>query len=328
MNTFFAILQRIKVCQPPSSTFPPKFSLRDRYFVRNSIIQLITLDTTVARILTEIKEENWMLPVVLATAIDLRRFAHGLDAKAVSNTNQLGRGHGRHMETAAQLILRLFQICASDSRTQMDDSKKLGMMGLANQLFKIYFQINKLNLCKPMIRAIENMNINDRFSLAQRVTYSYYVGRKAMFDGDFVSADKSLSFAFERCLGSAWHNKRLILIYLIPVKMLLGVFPYPSLLVKYNLNEFLGISDAAKYDRSVSSPLLSHCRAGNLQKMDMELNKYEEFFLSCGVYLILEKLKLITYRNLFKKVCAIMKTHLMPIEVFTAALRLMGVFAI
>ncbi|TGZ71358.1 hypothetical protein CRM22_002678 [Opisthorchis felineus] len=271
----------------------------------------VVLVKTVARILIEIKEENWMLPVVLATAIDLRRFAHGLDAKAVSNKNQLGRGHGRHMETAAQLILRLFQICASDSRTQLDDSKKLGMMGLANQLFKIYFQINKLNLCKPMIRAIENMNINDRFSLAQRVTYSYYVGRKAMFDGDFVSADKSLSFAFERCLGSAWHNKRLILIYLIPVKMLLGVFPYPSLLVKYNLNEFLGISDAAK--------------AGNLQKMDMELNKYEEFFLSCGVYLILEKLKLITYRNLFKKVCAIMKTHLMPIEVFTAALRLMGV---
>ncbi|KER33348.1 hypothetical protein T265_00835 [Opisthorchis viverrini] len=317
MNTFFTSLQMrlgdakagfrggvclsssaceisFSLCQPPISTSPPKFSLRNRYFFCNSIIQLITLDTTVSRILTEIKEENWMLPVVLATAIDLRRFAHGLDAKAVSNTNQLGRGHGRHMETAAQLILRLFQICASDSRTQMDDSKKLGMMGLANQLFKIYFQINKLNLCKPMIRAIENMNINDRFSLAQRVTYSYYVGRKAMFDGDFVS-------------------------------VIQGVFPYPSLLVKYNLNEFLGISDAAKYDYSISSPLSSHCRAGNLQKMDMELNKYEEFFLSCGVYLILEKLKLITYRNLFKKVCAIMKTHLMPIEVFTAALRLMGV---
>ncbi|KAF6779743.1 hypothetical protein AHF37_01042 [Paragonimus kellicotti] len=267
--------------------------------------------TTVARILTELKEENWVLPVVLATAIDLRRFAHGLDTALSKTSSSTNRNHGRQMETAAQLILRLFQLCASDSRTQLEDSKKLGMMGLANQLFKIYFQINKLNLCKSMIRAIDNLNMNDRFSLAQRVTYCYYVGRKSMFDGNFVAADKSLSFAFERCLGSAWHNKRLILIYLIPVKMLLGVFPYASLLTKYNLNEFLGISEAVK--------------AGNLQQMDSELNKYESFFLSCGVYLILEKLKLITYRNLFKKVCAIMKTHLLPIDVFTAALRLMGV---
>ncbi|THD22734.1 Transcription associated recombination protein [Fasciola hepatica] len=218
--------------------------------------------------------------------------------------------HGRRMETAAQSILKLFQICASDSRTQIEDSKKLGMMGLANQLFKIYFQINKLNLCKSMIRAIDNLGMNDRFSLAQRVTYCYYVGRKAMFDGDFVAADKSLSFAFERCLGSASHNKRLILIYLIPVKMLLGIFPISSLLSKYNLNEFLGISEAVK--------------SGDLRRMDSELNQHESFFLSCGVYLILEKLKLITYRNLFKRVCSIMKTHLLPIDVFTAALRLMG----
>ncbi|CAH8529418.1 unnamed protein product [Dicrocoelium dendriticum] len=287
------------------------WAMRKQDFEEAYACQVIVVKT-ISKILTELKEENWMLPVVLATAIDLRRFAYGLDNAAVGKTTTPpNRSHGRQMEAAAQLILRLFQICASDSRTQLEDSKKLGMMGLANQLFKIYFQINKLNLCKSMIRAIDNLSINDRFSLAQRVTYCYYVGRKAMFDGDFISADKSLTFSFEHCLGSAWHNKRLILIYLIPVKMLLGIFPFPSLLEKYNLNEFLGISEAVK--------------AGNLQKMDSELNKYEGFFLSCGVYLILEKLKLITYRNLFKKVCAIMKTHLLPIDVFTTALRLMKV---
>ncbi|RTG83760.1 uncharacterized protein DC041_0000244 [Schistosoma bovis] len=215
------------------------------------------------------------------------------------------------MENAAQLILRLFQICASDSRAQVEDSKKLGMMGLANQLFKIYFQINKLNLCKSMIRAIDNLSMNDHFSLAQRVTYCYYVGRKAMFDGDFVSADKSLTFAFERCLTTKWNNKRLILIYLIPVKMLLGVLPKESLLCKYNLKQFQDIADSVK--------------TGNLRKMDSALEEHEAFFLSCGVYLILEKLKLTVYRSLFKRVCHIMKTHLLPIEVFTAALRLMGV---
>ncbi|CAL8109193.1 unnamed protein product [Calicophoron daubneyi] len=286
------------------------WAMRRRDFEEAYACQVIIVKT-VAKILTEMREENWVLPVVLATAIDLRRFARGLDNTLLAQTPKVTRISGRRMESAAQLILKLFQICASDSRTQLEDSKKLGMMGLANQLFKIYFQINKLNLCKSMIRAIDNLGMNDKFSLAQRVTYCYYVGRKAMFDGEFVSADRSLTFAFERCLGTAWSNKRLILIYLIPVKMLLGIFPNESLLTKYNLTEFLGISEAVK--------------AGNLKKMDLELNKYENFFLHCGVYLILEKLKLITYRNLFKKVCAIMKTHLLPIDLFTAALRLMGI---
>lgn len=46
-------------------------------------------------------------------------------------------------------------------------------------------QINKLHLCKPLIRAIDSSNLKDEYSMAQRVTYKYYVGRKAMFDSDF-----------------------------------------------------------------------------------------------------------------------------------------------
>lgn len=36
--------------------------------------------------------------------------------------------------------------------------------------------------------------------------------------------------------------------------------------------------------------------------MDSALEEHEAFFLSCGVYLILEKLKLTVYRSLFKRV--------------------------
>lgn len=184
-------------------------------------------------------------------------------------------------------------------------------MGLANQLFKIYFQINKLNLCKPIIRAIENVNIDAHFSIAQRVTYNYYVGRKAMFDGDLKMADICLTFAFERCLASSKANKRLILIYLIPVRMLLGILPHNTLLQKYKLEEFEGISNAVK--------------TGNLRKLNEELERNEAFFISCGIYLILEKLKMITYRNLFKQIAGILKTHLLPVPAFTEALKMMGV---
>lgn len=46
-------------------------------------------------------------------------------------------------------------------------------------------QINKLHLCRPLIRAIDSSNLKDDYSTAQRVTFRYYVGRKAMFDSDF-----------------------------------------------------------------------------------------------------------------------------------------------
>lgn len=46
-------------------------------------------------------------------------------------------------------------------------------------------QINKLHLCKPLIRAIDSSNLKNEYSQAQKITYKYYVGRKAMFDSDF-----------------------------------------------------------------------------------------------------------------------------------------------
>ncbi|VDN96516.1 unnamed protein product [Rodentolepis nana] len=258
------------------------------------------------------QEENWLLPVVIAVVVDLRKFAHRLD---VTSGIRVAEGddtsYSSYLERVAQSIMRLFQTCAADGRTRIEDSKKCGMMGLANQLFKIYFHINKLNLCKPIIRAIENMNIDNYFTLAQRVTYNYYVGRKAMFDGDLKLANKCLTYTFERCLASNRANKRLALIYLIPVRMLLGIIPKGSLLHKYDLMEFEGIAIAVKN--------------GNLQKLHDELEKNEAFFISCGIYLILEKLKMITYRNLFKRIAQILNTHLLPIGAFMKALKTMGV---
>ena len=70
-------------------------------------------------------------------------------------------------------------------RAQEDVTKRWGMLSLVNQLLKIYFRINRLHLCKPLIRAIEAQNLKDRFPTHQLVCYNYYVGRKAMFDSEF-----------------------------------------------------------------------------------------------------------------------------------------------
>lgn len=52
-------------------------------------------------------------------------------------------------------------------------------------------QINKLNLLKPLIRQIEENsgNIWPYFSMADKVTYRFYMGRKAMFDAQLTDGN-------------------------------------------------------------------------------------------------------------------------------------------
>lgn len=43
-----------------------------------------------------------------------------------------------------------------------------------------------MNLLKPLVRAVENCGpLYENFSLADKVTYKYFTGCKAMFDSNF-----------------------------------------------------------------------------------------------------------------------------------------------
>ncbi|KAM8905366.1 LOW QUALITY PROTEIN: PCI domain-containing protein 2 [Spinachia spinachia] len=252
------------------------------------------------------KEENWALPMMFTVTLDLRIFANN----AEQQLQKKGKGQpGEMLEKAAEQLMSCFRVCASDNRAGIEDSKKWGMMFLSNQLFKIYFKINKLHLCKPLIRAIDSSNLKSDYSPAQKVTYKYYVGRKAMFDSDFKPAEEFLSYAFHHCHRSSQKNKRMILIYLLPVKMLLGHMPTHQLLRKYDLMQFADVT------KSVSE--------GNLLLLNEALAKHETFFIRCGIFLILEKLKIITYRNLFKKVYLLLRTHQLPLDAFVVAMKMM-----
>ena len=55
-----------------------------------------------------------MLPVVLAVAVDLRRFAHSLDTSGKKKVDDSDSAYGSHLERVAQSIMKLFQICAAD----------------------------------------------------------------------------------------------------------------------------------------------------------------------------------------------------------------------
>ncbi|XP_011151346.1 PCI domain-containing protein 2 [Harpegnathos saltator] len=259
-----------------------------------------------AKILQMQKEENWMLPVMNVMCLELRLSAISVE-NSKSNKNLKP---GEVLEKCAESLMACFRVCAADSRSSEEDTKRWGMLALINQLLKVYFRINKLHLCKPLIRAIESSSYKDHFALAQQITYKFFVGRKAMFDSDYKVADKYLTYAFEHCHIMSSKNKRLILTYLVPVKMLLGYMPKQSILQKYNLMEFWELMESVK--------------KGDLHSLEKVMAKHEAFFIGAGIYLIVEKLKLIAYRNLFKKVYLVLRTHQIPVQSLLVALQMYG----
>ncbi|XP_058809848.1 PCI domain-containing protein 2 isoform X2 [Phymastichus coffea] len=270
------------------------------YTCQNSSVQMLI------KILQNQKDENWMLPVMNLMCLELRLLA--IRAEQAKKSKNLKPGET--LEKCAECLMSCFRICAADNRSSEDDTKRWGMLSLVNQLLKVYFRINKLHLCKPLIRAIESSIYKDHFSLAQQITYKFFVGRKAMFDSDYKTADEYLTYAFQHCHKGSMQNKRLILLYLVPVKMLLGILPKYHLLKKYNLLEFSDLIDAV--------------RKGNIQSLESVMSYQEGFLINAGIYLIVEKLKLIAYRNLFKKVYLVLKTHQIDMECLLGALKIYG----
>ncbi|XP_077300020.1 PCI domain-containing protein 2 isoform X2 [Arctopsyche grandis] len=259
--------------------------------------------TSVTKLLQLQKEENWSLPLMYTVCLDLRLVAQQAEKCMSQNPGSI-------LEKAAECLMGCFRVCAADNRASDVDTKRLGMLNLVNQLFKVYFSINKLHLCKPLIRAIESSAFKDHFSISQQITYRYFVGRKAMFDSDYKSADEYLTFAFENCHRRSIKNKRLILIYLVPVKMLLGFMPSRKVLQKYDLLQFWELVEAVKQ--------------GNLKQIDTVMDKHQSFFIRAGIYLIVEKIKILAYRNLFRKVYLIENTHQIPVSSLQAALKFTG----
>lgn len=82
--------------------------------------------------------------------------------------------------------------------------------------------------------------------MAHKVGYSYFVGRLALYDENFVEAEKNLSYAFKRTPKSAAKNKRRIAQFLVCTRLNLGVIPTQYMLTKYNLSQFSDIVYAIK----------------------------------------------------------------------------------
>jgi len=279
------------------------------------------------------KDTSWALPALHALDLELRRGAQRADQQLVA------RGEKRcKLEEAARLLQKSFQ-CTITDRSPIAESKKWGTLHVINDLFQIYFELNNLRLCQNLIRPVELKSFlkerdldamgnvvsyteqalagdaiyGQQFAIAQLVTYKYFVGRLSMLNSQFDKAEAELTFAFTRCPAAATQNKRLILRYLVPVQMVLGRFASPALLRKYRLPFFV--------------PLCRAVHRGDLKGFEQELEKNQTLFIQHGSYLLVERAKIITYRNFFRRVVEMQKvpSNKIDLKMFRRCLAAIGI---
>lgn len=197
----------------------------------------------------------------------------------------------------ASILLKMFNSIRGEKidPSMMDGSvptKKDHILFVATLLCRAYFKLGKPSSCANVFSNIHTANIKfSRYALSQRVEYRYYLGRYYVFKNQFGNAYRHLQWAFDRCLSSS-KNKRLILIYLIPVALILGKLPTMPLLELYGLD-------------SIYSPLVNALKSANYQQFmaHVDSQPYRDWFLRRGLHVALRTRTIVVlHRQVVSKV--------------------------
>ncbi|KAK9893328.1 hypothetical protein P389DRAFT_22429 [Cystobasidium minutum MCA 4210] len=233
---------------------------------------------------------TWALPVLFCLCRDLKSLAINAD----NELRALGQRTAK-LEEASRHITKAWTACLNDRSSNAfgGPRRNMGTYYLATLLFKIYFKLETLGLCKNIVRGIQNQSDLpplDTFPRAHQVTYRYYIGVFAFLNEKYSDAERELEFAFNNCHRLAYRNQQRILSYLIPVKLLRGVLPsqrlfnnYPQLATLY-------------------APLVHAYRIGDLKGYDDALAGTRAALISRGTFLIVERAREGCLRTLFKQV--------------------------
>jgi nuclear mRNA export protein PCID2/THP1 len=141
------------------------------------------------------------------------------------------RDHAK-MNNAANILRESFSKSINDRKEFNPDagfdeegSKKAAVLSIVNELFRIYFRLNTLRLCKNLVKPVEAKKLHEDGLAGPMVTYRYFTGRLYLFEDNYAAAEENLEYAFNRCHRNAISNKRRILQYLVPVKIYRGKLP-------------------------------------------------------------------------------------------------------
>ncbi|PSK53870.1 Protein CSN12 [Elsinoe australis] len=251
--------------------------------------------------------EVWTLPLLYQTTKHLRLLALRADATSPSPNAPTPSGslediastdpslQHPNLEDCARQINRIFALVTQDRSPP--PNRKYGTYFIAVLLFKTYFRLNSISLCKNIIRSINASSVDmpplQAFPKTHRVSYRYYVGVVAFLEERYAEAEEALEEASALCLAGQQGARQAerILLYLIPTKMLTKhVLPTRGLLGRHERLQGL------------FGPLCAAVRKGDLAGFDAALGEGEEEFVKMRIYLTLERGRDVCARNLLRRV--------------------------
>ncbi|KAK1755098.1 protein CSN12 [Echria macrotheca] len=251
--------------------------------------------------------EAWTIPCLYVVLKHLREFALKADFER-NNSSSVDTAaqstfqddfnpesdQNRVLEDCARQLNRAFNACLTD-RSELENSRKIGIYYVINLLFKTYFKLNSASLSKNVLKALQagrgDMLPLEAFPKSQQVTFKYYEGLLCFLEENYVQAEEHLTQAWNLCHKDALRNKELILTYLVPCHLLTThTLPSRKLLEPYPRLQKLFL------------PLAKHIKKGELHAFDLDLLENEDEFVRRRIYLTLERGRDIALRNLLRKV--------------------------
>merc|ERR550517_825981 len=153
------------------------------------------------------------------------------------------------------------------------------------------------------------------FPISDAVTYKYYCGKQRMLEENYGQAKKDLEFAFKHCHKDHASNQLRIMVLLLPLKLLVnGQYPTDALFQKYPIPSL--------------QTLIRAVQAGNMRSFQEVMERYEQEFIDMGIFLVLDKMDALVWRNFMKRVLNVQRASGMKrpsvvhMKTITAALKL------
>ncbi|CAK7197592.1 hypothetical protein SEUCBS139899_000240 [Sporothrix eucalyptigena] len=212
------------------------------------------------------------------------------------------------VESTADAIQKVCTACVTDrssARFARPEGRRVAVYRLANLVLKLLFAGDKARWAAQMFTNITNTGPPLAFyPAAQRVTYLYYLGRFHLENNHFHRAALCLEAAYRQTPSACQRHRRLILTYLIPANLLIGIFPSAALLLR---------PEAADELRPVFAPIVAAVRQGNFAAFQAALHEHEVWLVRHRLLLTLSyRLRPILWRSLTRRVFLL--TYVPPVN--------------
>ena len=261
--------------------------LRSQIVAQNDVGALEMLTSSLRKLVVSYANEEggeWLFPVFAHSVVIARRLAIKLDGATCQ----------KWRKKLVEIFRELFPVLHKERE------RLPGTCWLICQLLYLYAALDQTKLCAHILAALSQSLVKEGgFNPASvpksvSVTLYFYWGKFLVMDGKILEARSKLQWAFANCINHARNRKR-IAEYLIPCMISTGSVPKESFIRDCGLTHFVDLTnaikrgDVASYNQLMDENLIQLARSGTL--------------------FLMEKCKIICYRNLAKRVSSILRSE-------------------